>query len=280
MKDYNSIAGAFVSPTGRHRQIRECFHMEAREVIGELDHGCELFLFSRGQWSLMDLILAVLEQVGGCTMTVQTWTAAIADLEMAYRLVESDAIRDMRWIVDRSFVTRQPEYCQHLVDRFGYGCIRVLRTHAKFIMLRNDDWNIVIRTSANLNQNRRMENYEISDDPNLANYFQEFVDEVWEREREGCGLDGLGTSTESDEVFEQLVVRGEFDGRMPAKETKIGMWYKSLELGHTMRRVSGDYDDAAERMDTQGRVVFERANGRKVGMMPDAVLVPVECERT
>ncbi|QQK75143.1 hypothetical protein HUG15_05675 [Salicibibacter cibarius] len=83
--------------------------------------------------------------------------------------------------MDRSFPTRQPAYCQQLIDTFGADSLRLTRTHAKFILLDNDDWHLVIRTSMNLNENARVENFEISDDPDMHAFMMQLVDEVWDQ---------------------------------------------------------------------------------------------------
>lgn len=67
-----------------------------------------------------------------------------------------------------------------MLDRFG-DCIRTTRIHAKFVVIRNEQWNIVIRTSANLNKNVRLENFEIDDDKDFADFFQKFFDEAFKK---------------------------------------------------------------------------------------------------
>lgn len=84
-----------------------------------------------------------------------------------------------RWLVDFSFPSRQPAYCDILRERFGDDAIRATANHAKFVMIRNAEWNVVIRTSMNLNLNRRLESYEISDDRDLADWLEVVVREAF-----------------------------------------------------------------------------------------------------
>ena len=53
------------------------------------------------------------------------------------------------------------------------------KNHAKFLLVRNASWNVVVRTSMNLNENRRFETVELSDDAGLAAFLEGFVDEVF-----------------------------------------------------------------------------------------------------
>lgn len=154
----------------------------ASEAIGPLWSGCEIYGLSKGQFSLIDIIAHCLPQTGPADVTIATWTAAGADLGFAYSLLTDGAIRTVRFIVDFSFPTRQPSYCAALRERFGDDCIRVTKTHAKFVLIRNEGWNLVIRSSMNLNENRRLESFEISDDVGMADYLEGVMDELFAAE--------------------------------------------------------------------------------------------------
>lgn len=88
-------------------------------------------------------------------------------------------------IVDRSFLTRQPGYCAQMRRLFGDECIRTMRSHAKFAVIRNDRWTIAVRTSMNLNTNPRLEQMEISDDPGLADFLTAVADDLWAEQAPG-----------------------------------------------------------------------------------------------
>jgi hypothetical protein len=47
------------------------------------------------------------------------------------------------------------------------------------MIIRNDHWDIVVRTSMNLNENPRLENIEISENKAFAEFFQLIVDDVF-----------------------------------------------------------------------------------------------------
>ena len=157
----------------------------AREAIGTLEQGQDVFILTYGQFSLIDALCAILKQTGPADVTLSTWTAAHAHLERSAELMGSAAIRSFRLIVDRSFESRQPEYAHHMRELFGAECIRAIRTHAKFMVISNECWNVAVRTSMNLNENPRLENIEISTDPVLADFFLAVADEVFAEVAEG-----------------------------------------------------------------------------------------------
>mgnify|MGYP006899600354 CR=1 FL=1 len=167
------------------RTVRMSRYNSAREAIGQIEKGTDTFILTYGQFSLIDALCAILVQTGPADVSLSTWTAAHAHLERSAELMESAAIRSFRLIVDRSFEGRQPEYAQHMRDLFGPECVRAIRTHAKFMLIRNEEWDIVVRTSMNLNENPRLENIEISEGLGFAEFFQTVVDDVFAEVKPG-----------------------------------------------------------------------------------------------
>lgn len=94
-------------------------------------------------------------------------------------------IRSLRFVVDCSFGQRQPGYLSQVRELFGDDSIRSTRTHAKFVVITNDDWSVAVRTSMNLNENPRLEHIEVSDDPALAGFLLRVVDEIFAEEAAG-----------------------------------------------------------------------------------------------
>jgi len=192
------------------RELRNAVRGEtAREAIGKLSPGCEKFGFTKGQFSLVDLIETVSLQTGAADVVVSTWTAAGADVTLARSWLKSRRLKSVRFIVDYSFERRQAEYCRALREAFGDDAIRVTVTHAKFVLIKNADWNIVIRTSMNLNHNPRFENFEISDDPEFMAFFMTMVNRIWATQSAGEGFENRPAQNKS--TFEGLFA-GDADG--------------------------------------------------------------------
>lgn len=167
------------------RTIRAAKLGSARDAIGKLTAGCEIFILTFGQFSLIDALVTILESTGPADVNISTWTAAHAHLERAQSLLQDANIRKLRYVVDRSFLTRQPDYCQRMRELFGDDCIRTQRSHAKFMTISNEHWDIAVRTSMNLNENPRLENLEISDDRELCHFLVSVVDDVFKEHSEG-----------------------------------------------------------------------------------------------
>lgn len=174
-----------ISRKRKPRTISAAKTSAASECFQDLQPGCELYILTFGQFSLIDALVALLDVTGPAKVDISTWTAAYAHLDRSKALMESAAITDLRFLVDRSFLTRQPEYCQHLRSLFGDRCIRTYRAHSKFMTVKNDKWSLAIRTSMNLNENPRLENIEVSDDPALCAFMTRVVDDVFAEHDEG-----------------------------------------------------------------------------------------------
>ena len=160
----------------------------AADMIGPIEPRCEIFGLTGGQFSFIDMMEHVLNCIGPAHCIVSTWTAAYASIERAMRFCDDTRLLSCRWLVDRSFMARKPELCKHLRDTFGDDCIRTASSHAKFMLLWNDKWSIAMRTSMNLNQNPRIEDFEISDDPDLLEYMRKLCEAVFDDSGESAGF--------------------------------------------------------------------------------------------
>lgn len=161
-----------------NREIRHLMYSEnALAAIGKIYHGMEIYCLTKGQFSIINILEELLKQTGPANVIISTWTAANAEIQKAESFLENKLINQLHFIVDRSFKTRQPTYCEMLERKFG-DAISTTSSHAKFILLENEEWKISIRTSMNLNENKRLENVEISDDPALCEYLREISRDV------------------------------------------------------------------------------------------------------
>lgn len=170
-------------PTGK-RIYKDLKRKEsAAEAVADLERdGMEIFGLTRGQFSLSDMIEAILQKTGPARMSISTWTAAQVDISRMMDLLKSGLMTDCRWLVDLSFIRRTPELCNQIREQFGLEAVRVMRTHAKFVLIENDEWRVCLRSSMNLNQNPRLESYQVGHDPELCDWLGRVIDDVWKRQ--------------------------------------------------------------------------------------------------
>ncbi len=152
----------------------------AAKAIAQLERdGTELVGLTRGQFSLSDLLVAVLDKTGPAALSISTWTAASTSVQSMLELLQTGQITRCRWLVDCTFVRRVPQLVAEIRRSFGDDAIRVTRTHAKFATVTNEEWQVAIRSSMNLNQNPRLESYEIGHDPQLCAWLDGVLSDVW-----------------------------------------------------------------------------------------------------
>jgi hypothetical protein len=196
--------------------VRAAKTVGAAEAIGPLVPGIEVYVLTFGQFSLIDALHHLVEQAGPSDVDVSVWTAAHADLTRSAALLEQSSIRRMRWVVDRSFEARQPSFIARMRSMFGDSAIRVTASHCKFLAIRNERWNLAVRTSMNLNENPRLENLEVSDDAGLCGFLTGVVDSIFAEAPEG-DFRAKMTALEGVEAVKPVggVTCGELGRRLP-----------------------------------------------------------------
>ncbi len=172
-----------------------------RQVIGPLVSGMEIYGINNGQFSFINIIEDLVNQiVAPVNIDISSWTMARFEITRMSHYLETGQAQRIRFLTDRSFPTRHQKEFEFLRSILGQDNIRVLRCHCKFALIYNERWNLAIRTSMNLNQNKRLENFEISDDKRLTGYMRDIVDELFATSfnLKGLKTDNLGQHLDDD----------------------------------------------------------------------------------
>lgn len=175
----------------KSKSIIKAFH-GIHDALGKIEHDCELFLFTKGQLLLVDILAHILNQVGPCDIDIITWAIGNETIDKLAHMKSVGKIKSMRLIIDYSVQSMHPEYCAKIRRVFGDESIRVTKNHAKVLILRNAEWTLCVRSSMNLNVNRRLEYCEISDDREMAGFFGEFFEEWWKTRSTGASFEYNG----------------------------------------------------------------------------------------
>lgn len=165
----------------RNRTVRRSGAETVRDALGPMAPDVELFCLTNGQFSMIDVLEHVLFHTGRADIDLATWTAADGDIRRAHAFLLDGRVSRFRMIVDPSFRSRKPEFCATLTELFGPDALRTIPLHGKFSTVRAPGWDIAIRSSMNLNPDRRVESVEISGDAALCDMLTGFVDEVFAR---------------------------------------------------------------------------------------------------
>jgi len=165
------------------RSIRDLRRQSsAAEALAGFDHETQIVGFTKGAFSVIDILRATLAITGKAAVDFSTWTASGVDVTSVLEFVDAGIVTNSRWLVDLTFQRRSPELANRIRTVFGKDAIRVAKNHAKFALIYNDTWQIILQTSMNLNFNPRFENFSIAHDPELFGFYKAILDEVWTRQ--------------------------------------------------------------------------------------------------
>lgn len=154
-------------------------------AVSKFAKDCRIMGLTRGQFSLIDLIYNVLKKTGPAKVVCVTWSAGIKDVHNVKWMMDSSLISQFTLLTDHSYKTRQKRYAASIEELFGLENIRTSEIHAKFVLISNKDYKVVIRTSMNLNANKTCESFELDESSEIFEFYYNFVSFVYENQKEG-----------------------------------------------------------------------------------------------
>jgi len=155
------------------------------ECLSSFAKNCNIIGLTMGEFSLIDLIHSTLQKTGPADVYIATWSAGIKDAHQVKWMVESNLIRKICLLTDHSYVNRQPKYAASITELFGAENIRTSEMHAKFVVIKNDDYDVVIISSMNLNANRTCETFAIYEDKKISDFYMSFVEHHFDNMGDG-----------------------------------------------------------------------------------------------
>jgi len=192
------------------------FQKTAEPIAERLKKNCRIMGLTHGDFSLIDMIYAILKKVGKSKVYISTWSAGIKDANNVKWIMDnSDLIESVMLITDHSFATRQKKYAVSISELFGIENIRTSEVHAKFVLIENAEWKITIRSSMNLNANKTCESFEIDEDQEIFDFYYSFVESV---------KDNMPQGFESSSNIAQKQLKLFFNEKEEKKESKYNFW--------------------------------------------------------
>lgn len=151
------------SPAARRKVAKESFS-NAAETIGEIEPGMSLFAITRGQWSMIDAVLHVLDQVGPAAVSLWTWTVAEYEVQVLTRLRIDQRITAGRLVIDHGARNKNADIIADWKKQFGPDSVRYVVNHAKIATVETaSGLKFLLRGSMNLNFNPRFEQFDITE---------------------------------------------------------------------------------------------------------------------
>jgi hypothetical protein len=150
------------SIAARRSRAVESFQTAA-ECIGEIVPGMGLFAVTRGQFSMIDAVLACLDQAGPSHVSLWTWTVAEYEIECLERLRIDGRLLSGVLVIDHGARNKNAGLIAQWKSSFGPESVRYVVNHSKIATVQSDRFKLLLRGSMNLNFNPRFEQFDLTE---------------------------------------------------------------------------------------------------------------------
>lgn len=182
------------------RNVRTVVHRTgtAADTIGPLQDGDRVTGLTAGQFSAIDAMEHMVNELGPADVRISTWTTGIYDVHRARELGKNGGIRSVRMLIDRGTFEKSPKFAGPLIEVLGVDAFRCLSVHAKVTIVSGERGTAVMRSSMNLNKNLRTEQFDIDVGDEIGAFFTQWFDGLW---------DAAGLSTNNQEIIRTVYDR-------------------------------------------------------------------------
>lgn len=148
---------------------------EVCRVLGSLSDEISHW-FNHGKFSIYDVIEYILSVTGKADLKITSFSVSEEAVRRFLYFMDDDLLSSAQFIFDHSTSRNKMSLMLFISKSFE---VRLSNNHTKIILIKNDEFNIVISTSANLNQNTRHENGFVSTDERTYEIFERYFDKVF-----------------------------------------------------------------------------------------------------
>lgn len=125
------------------------------EVIGDISEVECIDYVSFGRWSMHDLLFYLLDITGPARVYFTTWAISTKAVHLLVEGMASGMITELHSILDRRIEIRRSDCFAFL--KHHANNVYLVDCHAKVILIENYMWRIVVKSSANFSENKRIE---------------------------------------------------------------------------------------------------------------------------
>ncbi len=146
----------------RQKKAIECFK-SAELSIGPIEKGMSIFGITRGQFSMIDIVLYAIDELEDCELSLWTWCIADYEIKCVETLMNSGKLKKATLIIDSSARGKNLDILNTWIEKFGLESVRFVVNHSKIATIKSKDLELLIRGSMNLNNNPRFEQFDIDE---------------------------------------------------------------------------------------------------------------------
>lgn len=123
--------------------------------IGELKQNFHYHFWSKGQWSMHELLDYLIRQIGPADVYLTTWTVTEDPVRRLFMLKKEGLISSLHCVLDYRIKGRKPAPFQLLEQTAD--SIKLSQCHAKSLVIISPNWSVSVVGSANFSKNPRLE---------------------------------------------------------------------------------------------------------------------------
>lgn len=146
-------------------------------IISALNTSDTVHFISKGDWSISDLVIALLNKYNPSELYFSTYSFREHQARQLFLAQDKGLITSINMLVDYRINVRTPEVMQLAANTFNR--ISYLRIHAKVCVIDSPIGKISIAGSANWTSNPRLEQGVISTNPELANFHINWFNDIF-----------------------------------------------------------------------------------------------------
>lgn len=150
------------APAKRRARAAESFKTAA-ECIGPIEEGISVFAITRGQFSMIDAVLHVLDCLGPSVVSLWTWTVAEYEVQCLERLRNDARVTRATLIIDHGARHKNAPLIAAWKHAYGPESVRYVINHAKIATVEGGGRRVLLRGSMNLNFNPRFEQLDVTE---------------------------------------------------------------------------------------------------------------------
>lgn len=175
-EEHEDLQPGAARASGTARHVRGIKRAGLQELIGTLQQNEHVHIPSMGSWSMHDMLAFILEQTGPADVWFTSWTITEGPMRLVVDLLERGVIRSCRALLSERVEAMNPAALQLAKGNLQ---LRLLKLHAKSIVVLNDSWGVTVGGSANFTRNPRIEKYIVCTHRDIAEAERTWIDQVF-----------------------------------------------------------------------------------------------------
>lgn len=153
--------------SGTNRHILDQVGAQFDDNIGpHLVPDVNIHFPTAGTWSSYQLLDWLVRKIGACEVYLTSWTISEKAVKAILNLNDEGYCKSIKILLDERIQTMCPQ--AHQLVKNNIADIKLMKIHAKLMVLMNEDWSVSVSSSANLGRNPSVEKYVICTDPVIA----------------------------------------------------------------------------------------------------------------